>query len=67
MSRPHTQCDDCARLEATENEGPYGRTDSFLYSCEAFPNGIPDDILDGTHDHRKPYKGDHGILFEPFD
>jgi len=32
--------------------------------CEAFPNGIPDAIARGF-DHTKPYKGDHGIRFEP--
>jgi len=32
--------------------------------CEAFPEGIPDDIwLDGMS-HTKPYLGDNGILFE---
>jgi hypothetical protein len=32
--------------------------------CAAFPVQIPDAIAFGEHDHRKPYKGDHGIRFE---
>jgi len=36
-----------------------------IYLCEAFPNGVPQDILDFKHDHRKPYEGDNGITFEP--
>ena len=31
--------------------------------CDAFPDGIPEEILRG-YDHRKPYPGDHGIRFE---
>jgi hypothetical protein len=32
--------------------------------CDAFPNGIPDEIWRGGNDHKKPYPGDHGIRFE---
>jgi hypothetical protein len=34
-------------------------------TCLAFPKGIPKKILDGKFNHVKPYKGDHGIQFEP--
>lgn len=33
-------------------------------TCTAFPKGIPDAILLNQHDHRKPFKGDNGILFK---
>jgi len=35
--------------------------------CKAFPDGIPAKVLRGKHDHRKPYKGDNGIRFEPIE
>jgi hypothetical protein len=35
--------------------------------CDAFPNGIPDDILMGKIDHIDVYDGDNGIQFEPFE
>jgi hypothetical protein len=33
--------------------------------CKAYPGGIPDAIIEGKVDHRKPFKGDNGIRFEP--
>ena len=37
--------------------------------CDAFPMGIPKEILEGEFDHRKPYKkdniDDHGLRYEP--
>ena len=34
-------------------------------ACDAFPSGVPLDILTNEHDHHKPHDGDNGILFEP--
>jgi hypothetical protein len=41
------------------------KSDSDVLCCKAFPSGIPDEILQGEHDHREPYSGDNGILYEP--
>lgn len=33
-------------------------------TCKAFPKVIPIDIMNGTFDHNKKHKDDHGIRFE---
>lgn len=33
-------------------------------ACEAYPKGIPEGIMFGAFDHREPFAGDGGKLFE---
>ena len=47
----YVQCNSCTRRYAG------------TVTCVAFPNGIPDDIITGRHDHAKPYPGDQGVRF----
>lgn len=35
-----------------------------IMTCRAYPEGIPQEIINNLVDHRKPYKGDHGIQYE---
>ena len=35
--------------------------------CRAFPDGLPQLLLDGEYDHRHEYPGDGGIRFEADD
>lgn len=32
--------------------------------CKAYPDGIPEEILDGRVNHKKTYIGDNGIIFK---
>ena len=34
------------------------------WTCKAFPDGIPEQILVGKHDHKTPFPGDNGIQWE---
>jgi len=39
-------------------------TDAEKQSCKAFPDGIPDEIMQNAFIHDQPYSGDNGILFK---
>ena len=34
-------------------------------ACDAYPEGIPDEILDNKVDHRATVEGGRGLRFEP--
>ena len=48
-------CDECKHYHATDNND---------FKCDAYPEGIPIEIITNEIDHHKPYKGDQGIKFE---
>ena len=54
---PEPMCMKCKYFSIREN----------TLRCDAFPEGIPDEIILGGVEHTKPYKGDNGIQFEKAD
>jgi hypothetical protein len=55
---PRSQCSTCARFVS-----PWASAD-YRATCEAFPQGIPQAVLDNTLDHRQPIEGDNGIRWQ---
>jgi len=53
MTTPIISCINCRYLYLTKKR-----------TCEAFPKGIPTEILIGENSHRKPFDGDNGIRWE---
>lgn len=51
-------CYNCKHLKPTKKE---------TFVCDAFPGGIPGDIVNNVADHRKPFEGDRGIRFDAID
>lgn len=49
-------CNYCSHSYLSKNGQSYP-------TCKAFPDGIPEEILNGEYDHHKPYEGDNGIRF----
>ena len=60
----------CTRLHPTWTKGfdnPNPTPDDYRgqWTCDAFPDGIPDEIITNRTDHRQPYQGDGGMRFVP--
>lgn len=55
MTQIISQCSVCTRFHKENHDGE---------TCDAFPNGIPDEILWNEVSHIKAYPGDNGLRFE---
>ena len=53
-----SQCARCARLHARTVRTP-------PITCQAFPDGIPHEVVFDEVDHVKPSPGDHGLQWTP--
>lgn len=58
-----SQCSTCIHSVSPLTLPEPARYERGLF-CAAFPDGIPQEVLDDTLDHREPIVGDHGIQWE---
>lgn len=65
LMEPNCSIRGCKHLKGVKQPDGTEATE-FVY-CEAFPDGIPDEIAYGDNTHTSPYPGDHGIQFEAED
>jgi hypothetical protein len=56
MEIPPPICYNCTRQDPEDH-----------FKCIAFPKRIPQAIIESRADHRKPYPGDNGLLYDPID
>jgi len=35
-----------------------------LRKCDAYPKGVPEDIIGASNDHKEKFDGDHGLQYE---
>ncbi len=72
MCLKQTKCMSCKHYRGSQGH------EDHIPRCDAFPEpvereedwkllAIPESILNERFDHTKPYPGDHGIRFEPYD
>jgi hypothetical protein len=52
-------CTLCSHLHESEGHPDH------IHTCDAFPEGVPGEILHSGFDHRQPFEGDNGIRFSP--
>ena len=43
------------------------RFDAALWTCDAYPEGVPNALILAGADHRLPLPGDSGLTFQPND
>ena len=57
----------CKHLQGviSDNESDSNPEENERNVCDAFPDGIPDEIAYGDNPHTSPFPGDNGIQFEP--
>lgn len=52
------QCMTCGWLDRPPRKG-----DGKTFTCMAFPDGIPEEIISGNFDHTAEYDGDRGLRY----